>query len=78
MTKLDLIKRGTSLIVGVGVTTVVHAVCQNNAQPQKIADKVTVGAAGIVLAMMVCDVTRVYTDNKIQSIADWYDENVKK
>lgn len=77
MTKLDIAKRATSFIVGVGVTKVVHAICQNNTQPQTITEKVTVGAAGVVIGMIATDVTRKYTDAKIDELVAWYKANIQ-
>lgn len=77
MTKLDITKRVASIVVGIGTTQIISAICINNTQPQKLTDKVTVGAGSIVLGMLVADVTRAYTDAKIQDIANWYNETIK-
>jgi uncharacterized membrane protein YebE (DUF533 family) len=77
MTKLDITKRVASFIVGVGTTQIVNAICINNTQPTKLTDKVTVTAGAVVLGMIAADVTRKYTDAKIQDIADWYNANIK-
>lgn len=78
MTKIDIAKKATSFVVGVGVTKIVNAICINNTQPQKITDKVTVVAGAIVLGMIASDVTSKYTDAKIDELVTWYNINVKK
>jgi uncharacterized SAM-dependent methyltransferase len=78
MTKLEITKVAAKFIVGSGTATIVRAIIKNNVQPDDIATKVTVTAGSIVLGSMVADLAARYTDAKIDAIATWYDENVKK
>jgi hypothetical protein len=59
-----------SWIVGAGVGKIIHAVINNNIEPETTTEKVTVPAAGFVAAMMAKDLTRQYTDAKIDEIAE--------
>lgn len=77
MTKLDITKKVASFIVGIGTTQIVNSICINNANPQRLTDKVTVTAGAVVLGMIAADITRKYTDQKIDEIANWYNANVK-
>ena len=78
MNKLDLVKSATNIIVGAGTTSIVGSIIKNNSQPKNLADQVTTAAATIVIGSMVADATKKYTSTKIDEIADWYNENLKK
>lgn len=78
MNKLDLVKSATNIIVGAGTTSIVGSIIKNNSQPKNLADQVTTAAATIVIGSMVTDATKKYTSTKIDEIADWYNENLKK
>jgi hypothetical protein len=77
MTKLEIAKRATSFIVGVGTTKIVQGIVENNTHPEKVTDQVSILAGSIVIGSMVSDMTRKYTDAKIEEIAAWYNANVK-
>lgn len=77
MTKLDITKRVASIIVGIGTTQIISAICINNTQPQRVTDKVTVTAGSVVMGMIASDVTRAYTDRKIDDLANWWQNNVR-
>lgn len=76
MTKLDITKKVASIIVGIGTCQIITAISVNNTQPQKLTDKVTVTAGSVVMGWIAADVTRAYTDQKIDAIAQWWRENV--
>ena len=78
MTKLDIAKKAISLTVGFGTTAIVGSIIKNNSAPGNLPERVAMPVAGVVLAMMVSDVTRRYTDVKIDEVVNWYNENVKK
>lgn len=76
MNKTDIAKKVTALVVGIGVSKVVTNVIKNNTSPEKVPDQVAIAIAGYVLASMAADATKVYTDAKIQSLVEWWTENV--
>lgn len=78
MTKLQLTKTLTSFVITAGTTKIVNGIIENNTDRTKLSDNLSVGAASIVLGMMVGDITRRYTDVKIDEIHAWYKKNVKK
>lgn len=78
MTKLDIAKRVTSFIVGVGVTKIVQGVVSNNTDPEKVTDQVAIVAGAMVLGSMTSDMTRKYTDARIDELSAWYNDKFKK
>lgn len=78
MTKLDLTKTVVKFVVGSGTAKIVHGIVRNNTTPEGITDTVTITGGAVVLGMMVGDLAGRYTDVKIDQIAAWWKENVKK
>lgn len=78
MTKLEITKTAVSFVVGAGTSKIVVSIIKNNTQPENLTDTVTMTAGAIVLGTMVADVTKKYTDTKIDEIADWWTKNIKK
>lgn len=78
MTKIQLIKLAVNIVVGAGTAKIVASTIENNTNPEKVTDQVATQAAAGVLGWMACDATRAYTDAKIDEIAAWYNDRVKK
>lgn len=78
MTKLEVAKRATSLVVGFGTSAIVAGFIKNNSAPANAAEKVAMPAAALVIGMMAVEVTRKYTDHKFDEAVAWYRENVQK
>lgn len=76
MTKLDLTKLVVSTVVGIGTAQIVHAIIGNNTQPDTLPSQVTVGAASVVAGYMAADISKQYTDQKIDEIAHWWKTNI--
>jgi hypothetical protein len=77
MNKLDIAKKAVSFVVCAGTTKIVHQIIVNNSQPKSTADLVSMTAGGFVIGAIVADASRKYTDEKIDEIATWWNENVK-
>lgn len=78
MTKLEITKAVTSFVVGAGTSKIITQIIKNNTSPENVTETVTMTAGAVVLGMMVADVSKKYTDTKIDEIADWWTKNVKK
>lgn len=78
MTKLDVAKRATSIVVGFGTSAIVAGFIRNNSAPANTAEKVAMPVAGFVIGMMAVELTRKYTDHKFDEAVAWYRENVQK
>jgi len=77
MTKIELTKRLTSLIVGVGTGKIISSIIKNNVAPEKLTDKVAIACASYVLGAMVADAASNWTDAKIDEAVNWWNENVR-
>lgn len=77
MNKIALAKNAVSLIVGTGTAKIVSSIISNNTNQENVVDKVTMTSASLVLGAMVADVTKRYTDAKIEQIAAFVNENFK-
>jgi hypothetical protein len=78
MTKLDIAKRAISFTVGFGTSAIIGSIIKNNSAPSNLPEKVAMPVAGVMLTMMVSDVTKKYTDAKVDEVVAWYNENIKK
>lgn len=78
MTKLEIAKSATSFVVAVGTSKIITQIIKNNTKPENLADVATMSVGAIVLGSMVADVTKRYTDHKIDEIVVWWQTNVKK
>lgn len=74
MDKIKLAKLAANLVVGVGTSKIVSAIIKNNVSVKKITDQVTIVTAGFVLGSMASDLTKDYTDRKIDElVTKWYE-----
>lgn len=86
MNKLEIAKTAVGVVVGSGTTKIITAIVKNNIQIRqaadavapKVTDKAAVAAGAFVLGAMVADISKRYTDTKIDEIATWWTENVTK
>lgn len=69
-------KKAVSTIVGIGTSTITHAIIKNNVQPDTTFQKVTVTSASVAIGMMASDATSSWTDAKIDEAIDWWSKNV--
>jgi len=86
MNRIAAVKLLTGLIVGSGASKIVKTIIENNVDisiaikntPLKVVEKVSVAAGTLVIGAMAADVSRRYTDAKIDEAVAWYVENIKK
>jgi len=78
MNKLELAKTAISFVVGAGTSKIVTTIIKNNVQPENVTEQVTTVVGSVVLGSMVADASKKYIDTKIDEIATWWKENVKK
>lgn len=69
MKKIELLKKGVSLIVGIGTAKIVHEIIKNNVDMSTTYSKVTVTAASTAIGGAVSELTQAYTDRQIDEIA---------
>lgn len=77
LTKLTIAKAAVSFVVGSGISTIVAGVARNNTSPEKIHQKVAIAGGAFVLGAIAAEKAKKYTDQQIDEIAEWYNENVK-
>lgn len=65
MEKIKIVKTVVNFIVGIGTGQIVRSIIQNNTNPEKVTEKVTIAAGSIVLGSMAADASKTYTDAKI-------------
>lgn len=78
MNKLQLAKNAVSAIVGVGTAKIVSSIISNTTTQDNVIDKVTMTSGSLVLGAMVADLSKRYTDAKIDELVSFWNENVKK
>lgn len=77
MTKTELAKKATSLVVGLGTAKVVKEIIKNNVSPENVTDKAAIVIASYVLGCIAADAASDWTDAKIDKLVDWWTKNVK-
>lgn len=76
MKKIEITKKIISTIVGLGTSTIVKSIIENNVDTDTNAQKVTVTAASAAIGFAASDAMSGYTDSKIDEIVAWWSENV--
>lgn len=76
MDKIAIVKKAISTIVGIGTSKIVAGIIESNVDTTNIASKVTVGAASAAIGFAASDFTSDYTDQKIDEIVTWWQNNV--
>lgn len=76
--KIEFIKKAVTVVVGMGTTKIVAGIIQNNTNPEKVTDKVTILTASLVLGGMAADAASKYTNVKIDQMAEWWDKNITR
>lgn len=66
---LEMVKTVTTFAVGAGSAKIIASVIANNVTPKTMIDRITMSSASVVMGMMVGDLTKTYTSNKIDEIA---------
>lgn len=70
MTKLEIAKKATSIIVGLGTSKVVRDIINNNTQPRNILDQITIGVTSVVSGSMVAVHTKEHADHMIDEAVE--------
>lgn len=68
MDKIKVAKSIVNYVVGFGVGKIVYGIIKNNTDPEKLYDKIGIGAGTFVLGAMAKDATEPWTDAKIDSL----------
>lgn len=77
MDRLDLTKKVAGYIVGAGTGRIVAGIIDHNIDtPEKLRQRLEIAGAALVIGMMAKDLTKQYTDAKIDSYAILYKEKV--
>lgn len=76
--KTDIAKTIVGFVAGFGASRIVKAVIEKNTdEEERLHNRVAVRSAEVVIGMAAADVTRRYTDAKIDEIVEWWETNVK-
>lgn len=70
MNALQITKFAVGLVVGSGVSSIVHTAIKNNVQPKNLLQTVKIGSASLVLGAMAADATKNYTNSKIDEMIE--------
>lgn len=78
MDKIAIIKKAADIIVGAGVSKVVHGFIQNNTSPAaNLPQQIAIATSSLVIGGMAKELTSEYTGRQIDKAAAWWNENVK-
>lgn len=78
MDKVVIVKKVISTVVGLGTSTIVKAIIENNTEPETLTSKVTVTAASAAIGYAASDVMSDYTDAKIDEVINWWKNRSNK
>lgn len=76
--KIELLKKGVSLIVGIGTAKIVHDFIERNVDTSTPLNKVTVGAASAAIGGAVAELTQQYTNRQIDEMAELFQKIVNR
>lgn len=74
---IELTKTATGFVVSLGTSKIISSIIKNNTSANGVVDIVTIAAGTLVLGSMVGDISRKYTNHKIDEAVTWWSENVK-
>lgn len=74
MKKIELLKKGVSLIVGIGTYKIVHDFIERNVDTSTTYQKVTVNAASFAIGSAVAELTQDYTNRQIDEMARFFEK----
>jgi hypothetical protein len=77
MDKLDIFKKATRTVVGLGITRVVSAVVKNNVPDGNFYNKVAIHVGIYVIGGMISEISKGFTDEKIDEVVTFYDNHVR-
>lgn len=69
MDTLKIVKLAVRIVVGAGTGSIVNQIIKNNVEVETVIQHVTVPAASFAIGSMVSDLTKDYTDTKIDEMA---------
>jgi hypothetical protein len=72
MNKVQIAKTIANVIVGAGTYRLVNGIVENNMETETTTDKVLAQSTSLVIGAMASNVTRSYTDQKIDEIVAWW------
>lgn len=75
--KTKIAKTVVGIVVGLGTSTIVKSIIENNVVPTKKYQIVTIFFGAAVIGMMASDATSKYAETKIDEINNWWTKNVK-
>lgn len=77
-TKIDTFKTVVGVVAGYGASRIVKMIIvKNTDEEERLHNRAAVFSAEVVIGMAASDVTRRYTDAKIDEAVDWWNENIK-
>jgi hypothetical protein len=77
-TKIDIVKAVVGAVAGYGASRIAKMVIEKNTDDEeRLHNRAAVFSAEVVIGMAVSDVTRRYTDAKVDEAVDWWNENIK-
>ena len=77
-TKIDKFKIVVGAVAGYGASRIAKMIIEKNTdEEERLHNRAAVFSAEVVIGMAASDVTRRYTDAKIDEAVDWWNENIK-
>jgi hypothetical protein len=77
MTKLELFKRATSVIVASGTSVIVGQIIARNTAPTTRVQTVTIPVTAFVIGALLAEKVSEFTDRQIDEVAAFYNESIK-
>lgn len=74
MKKIDVFKKTVKLLIGVGASTIVKQIIDNNVEAEKTIDKMAVPVASIAIGGAVGKVAGEYTDDMIDEAVELWNK----
>lgn len=76
-TKIDIAKTIVGAVAGFGASRIAKMVIEKNTdEEERLHNRAAVFSAEVVIGMAVSDMTRRYTDAKIDEAVEWWNENI--
>lgn len=76
MTPIDITKNVVSFVVGAGTYSIAKTIIKNQVEPETPVQKIAVNSSSLVIATMASEATTSWTDQKIDDLVQWWNDNV--
>lgn len=75
MSKIQMLKIVTRILVGAGTTSVTNSIIRNNVEPTNLFQSISVGVAAVTIGSMASEATKEHASTQIDALVDLFNKS---